>query len=113
MIRNKNLKSSFWFVSLNETLDEVNKLNLKEVSQATGVLVRIIKENKDLVSFYVFHNFNNALSSCSFPTALKYADLWPASKKDDKENYRPISILPNFLIESFQNFSVVFVKVLT
>ena len=80
---------------------------------ATGVLVRIIKENKDLVSFYVFHNFNNALASCSFPTALKYADLWPASKKDVKENYRPISILPNFLIKSFQNFSVVFVKVLT
>ena len=44
---------------------------------------KLFKKNKDVVSFYVFHNFNNALSSCSFPT------------ETDKENYRAISILPN------------------
>ena len=66
--------------------------------QATDIPVKIIKENKEVISFYVFHNFNNALSSCSFPTALKHADVRPAFKKDDKtdkENCRPISILPN------------------
>ena len=60
--------------------------------------VKIIKENKDVISFYVFHNFNNALSSCSFPAAWKYADVRPALTKDDKtdkENYRSINILPN------------------
>ena len=91
-------KFSFRFVSLNETLNRVNKLNCKKASQATDIPVKIIKENKDVISFYVFHNFNNALSGCSFPTALKYADVRPAFKKDDKtdkENYRPISILPN------------------
>ena len=59
---------------------------------------KLFKKNKDVVSFYVFHNFNNALSSCSFPTELKCADVRPAFKKDDKtdkENYRAISILPN------------------
>ena len=93
-----NLKLSFRFVSLNETLDGVNKFNPKKASQATDIAVKIIKDNKDVVSFYVFHNFNNALSSCSFPTSLKYADVRRAFKKDDKtdkENYRPISILPN------------------
>ena len=38
------------------------------------------------------------ISSSSFPTGLKYADVRPAFKKDDKfdkENFRPISILPN------------------
>ena len=93
-----NLKLSFRFVSLNETLDGVNKFNPKKASQATDIPVKIIKDNKDVVSFYVFHNFNNALSSCSFPTSLKYADVRRAFKKDDKtdkENYRPISILPN------------------
>ena len=44
---------------------------------------KLFKKNKDVVSFYVFHNFNNVLSSCSFPT------------ETDKENYRAISILPN------------------
>ena len=61
-----NPKYSFSFVSLNETLDRINKLNPKKASQATDILVKITKGNKDLVSFYVFHNFNNALSSCSW-----------------------------------------------
>ena len=85
-----------------------------------------MKENKDIISCYVFHNFNNALSSCFFPTSLKYADVRPAFKKGDKtdkENYRPISILRNLskvyerlmydqMIKSFQNCNAVFVKVL-
>ena len=93
-----NPKFSFRFVSLNETLDGVNKLNRKKAPQATDILVKIIKKNNDVVSFHVFHNFNNALSSCSIPTALKYAAVRPAFKKDDetdKETYRPISIIPN------------------
>ena len=93
-----NPKFRFRFVCLNETLNRVHKLNRKKASQATDIPVKIIKENKDAISFYVFHNFNSALSSCSFPTALKYADVQPAFKKDDKtdkENYRPIIILPN------------------
>ena len=120
-----NPKFSFRFVSLNETLNGVNKLNRKKASQASDIPVKIIKENKDVISFDVFHNFNNALSSCSFPTALKYVDVRAAFKKEDKtdkENYRPISILPNlskvtkglcmtkctlFLIKSFQNCNAV------
>ena len=60
-----NPKFSFRFVSLNETLNGVNKLNRKKASQATNIPV-------------------NALSSCSFPTALKYANIRPAFKKDGK-----------------------------
>ena len=121
-----NPKCSFRFVSLNETLNGVNKLNRKKASQATDILVKIINENKDVLSFYVFHNFNDALSSCFFPTTLKYADVRWAFKKDDKtdkENYRPISVLPKctkglcmtectlFLVKSFRNCNVVSVKV--
>ena len=93
-----NPKFGFRFVPLNETLDGVNKLNPKKASQATDIRVKVIKEKKDVTSFNVFHNFNNVLSSCSFPTALKYADIRPAFKKDDqadKEIYRPISVLSN------------------
>ena len=56
-----NPKLSFRFVSLNKTLNGVNKLNRKKASQATDIPVKIIKENKGVISFYVFHNFNNAL----------------------------------------------------
>ena len=53
---------------------------------------------KDLISYFVYNNFNDALSSLQHPNSLKYADLIPVFKKDDKSdksNYRPISILPN------------------
>ena len=55
-----NSKFSFGFLSLNETLDRVDKLNPKNASQATNILVKIIKQNKDVL-FHIFHNFNNAL----------------------------------------------------
>ena len=38
------------------------------------------------------------LSCTTFPTSIKYTDVIPIHKKDDKtdkENYRPISIFPN------------------
>ena len=57
--------------------------------------VKVIKENKDIVAF-IHHNFNNSLSSSTFPTVVKYADFKPVFKNDDKTdkgNYRPISIL--------------------
>ena len=74
-----NPKFSFRFVSLNETLNVANKLKPKKASKATDIPV------KDAVSFYVFHNFNNALSSCSFPTALKYDGHLKKDVKTDKK----------------------------
>ena len=56
-----------------------------------------MKENKDIVAFFIHNNFNNSLSSSTFPTTVKIGDVKPVFKKDDKtdqENYRPISILP-------------------
>ena len=41
---------------------------------------------------------NNLLSCSTFPTGIKYADVTPIHKKDDKTdkaNYHPISILTN------------------
>ena len=43
-----NPKFSFRFVSFNETLKEVNKLNHKKASQATDIPAKNIKENKDV-----------------------------------------------------------------
>ena len=59
--------------------------------------VNVIKENKDIVAFFIHHNFNNSLSSSIFPTALKYANVKPVFKKydkTDKESYRRISMIP-------------------
>ena len=89
---------NFKFTSHEETEKEVNNLKIKKASQKTDIPVKIIKENVDIISYFLYHNFNNSLSCATFPTSMKYADVTPIHKKDDKtdkENYRPTSILPN------------------
>ena len=92
-----NPKFYFEYTSFDQTLKDLEKLDPKKTSQMNDIPVKVIKENKDIVAFFIHHNFNNSLSSSAFPTALKYADVKAVFKKDDKtnkENYRPISILP-------------------
>ena len=74
-------------------------LDPKKTSQVNDKPVKVIKENKDNVAFFIHQNFNNSLSNSSFPTALKYANVKPVfffffNDKTDKENYRLICILP-------------------
>ena len=71
---------------------------MKTASQKSDIPLKIIKENVDIISYFLYHNFNNSLSSATFPTSMKYADVIPIHKRDDKtdkENDHPISILPN------------------
>ena len=86
------------FTSYEETEKKINNLKIKKASQKSNIPVKIIKENVDIISYFLCHNFNNSLSCATFPASMKYADVTPIHKKDDKtdkENYRPISILPN------------------
>ena len=96
-IREKGLpKFSFHLVTLEETFKEVALLSDKKASQASDIPVKIIKENRDLIAYFILHNFKNALTcSVQYPASLKYADITPIFKMDDKTdktNYRPISI---------------------
>ena len=68
---------AFEFVSLEETIKEVNKLSTKKASQTLDIPVKIIKGNKDLISYFVYNNFNNALPSSQYQNGLKHADVTP------------------------------------
>ena len=56
------------------------KLKPKKASQVNDILVKVIKENIDIVAFFRHHNFNNLSWSSAFSTALKYADAKPVFK---------------------------------
>ena len=84
-MREKGLpKFSFHFVTLGETLKEVALLSDRKASQASDIPVKIIKEKRDLIAYFILHNFNNALLCSEYPASLKYEDITPIFKKDDK-----------------------------
>ena len=81
-----------------------------------------------MITYFEYNNLNNALLSSQYPNGLYYADVTPVFKKDDKSdknNHRPISILPNlskvyerivqnqiypYINKLFQRISMVFGK---
>ena len=93
-----NSTFSFNFISHDDIMKELNKLKTKKASQKTGVPIKLVKENVEIISHFLHHIFKNSLSCSTFPTGMKYGDVTPIHKKDDKTdktNDHPISILPN------------------
>ena len=89
---------SFINVDKEEILNEINSLDASKAAQYTDVPTKIIKENADIFSDIIHSSFNASVNKCEFPAFMKYANVIPVYKKDSKsskENYRPISILPN------------------
>ena len=57
-----------------------------------------MKENIDIISYVLCHNFSNFLFDSLFPNKLTETNITPAYKKEEKclkENSQPVSILPN------------------
>ena len=77
-------KLSFHFVALEDTFNEAVLLSEKNVCQALDTPVKIIKKNRNLMTYFILHNFNNAYSNSECPAKLKYANITPLFKKDDK-----------------------------
>ena len=60
--------------------------------------IYILKLLMESCSSYLAQCINTAIDNCTFPESLKWAEVLPIFKNkgeaDNKENYRPISILP-------------------
>ena len=66
--------------------------------QENDIPVKIIKENSDLFVELICKFFNESLEKSNFPDCLKLANVTPAFQtgaRTSKNNYRPVSILPN------------------
>ena len=71
----------FSFVSVDEVLKEVKKLNPLEVAQSTDVPGKILKDNADILAQYICGFFNEPLNCCKFPSILRRSNLTPVFKK--------------------------------
>ena len=97
----KGLGFSFKYVIRNKIFKEMQNLDSKKTCQESDIPVKLIK-NLDVISPFVYNNYNNSLFSSCFPSELKNANVPKmclfSKKKDqsDLENYRPVSILPIF-----------------
>ena len=75
---------------------EIHKLNNNKASQHFDIPTKIIQNSSDIFSDFLYVSINNSIKSL-FLSSLKTADITPIykkEKKDLKDNYRPISILP-------------------
>ena len=79
-------------------LSDILKLETSKAYQETDILTKIVKENADIFANVLVSNFNDSIEKSNFPSILKNATITPVFKKgdrDSKDNYRPVSILPN------------------
>ena len=74
-------------------------LDTTKTCQGTDIPTKILKENADIFSDFLLAYYNvSVVKSSKFPSILTLADIIPVFKKGEKEcknNYRPVSILPN------------------
>ena len=83
----------------------MKSLNANNASHSSNISTKILKQKVDFFSPFILGYVNKPISSSTFPSIIKLADITPVYKKDsryEKSNYRPISVLPN-LSKIFEN----------
>ena len=89
---------SFKLINEMDIETEIKALNSKKAPGVDGIPVNILKETIDILKYPLAQLFNVSIENQIFPNDLKYANVTPIFKKYEnvnKENYRPISILPS------------------
>ena len=94
-----NITESFTFnkVMTREIELIINGLNKKSATVYYDIPAKILEKTSDIVSPIIRKIYENAKNNGNFPTPLKTGNVTPVHKKGEttnKENYRPISILP-------------------
>ena len=95
--KSKNEKFSFHEVKNEKIEREIMRLNKNKASQKSDNPIRIIKDNVDIFANFLCETVNCTIKTSNFSGCLKLADITTLHKKgmkDNKKNYRPVSILP-------------------
>ena len=118
-----NNNFSFTPISQQDIHDIINNIDSSKAYQKENIPPKILKDNVDICAMTLTSDVNNCLKNGIFPDNLKYGDITPIFKKDerlDKTNYRPISILPTLskiyekviYHQMYEYFDIIFSKFL-
>ena len=77
MMGTNNLSFSFKLIDRKKIFNELQKLKSIKACQGSDIPAKIIKENIDIITDFIYNNFNNSLFSSYFPSNLKNADITP------------------------------------
>ena len=89
---------TFNHITKEDVIKEIKNLDVLKALQEDDIPTKIITENSDIFSNFIYQSFNNMIDVCIFPISLKLGNITPVYKegpKNSKENYRPVSIWPN------------------
>ena len=97
------VKETFRLPTVNEKVisAEINSLNKSKPTSFNNIPIKLLMDTCDISSSYITTIYNNSITNSCYSSPLKWADITPVHKKDDrslKSNYRPISILPSVSI---------------
>ena len=93
----RNSVFSFYEVDKDKIKKEINRLNKNKASRKSDIPIKIIHDDVDIFADFIAEFFKGAIKTSNFSDCLKLADITPLHKKwrkDNKENYRPVRILP-------------------
>ena len=62
----------------------INNLDTSKAQQQGDIPTKIIKDNKDLFSYFISASFNNAVNKGAFPNELKQAGIKPIYKRNQE-----------------------------
>lgn len=66
---------SFNFATFTDIQQQLKNLNPKKVSQDMVILTRILKNNSHLFAQFVLKNYNEVITTITFPSILKHVDV--------------------------------------
>ena len=85
----------FQFLSNNEVKKEIENLDTKKSSTYGSIPATILKQCANAYLPHLTNSINYSIQHSNFPQELKLSKVIPVYKKLQKENYRPVSLLPH------------------
>ena len=94
----KDNQFSFKYINSEDFESEIFKLDPSKSVKENDIPIKITKNNSDIIARYLSKDFNRSIDRGIYPSGLKYSDITPVFKSEErsnKSNYRPVSILPS------------------